>query len=296
VDGTAARPLIRRGPGSVPEALEMIKFSHTVFALPFALLSAFRAANGVPAAGLLAKILLAMISARTAAMTFNRIADRGIDARNPRTAGRALPAGRLSLSFAVVLCLASCGVFLLAAALINPLARILALPTLAVLLAYSYSKRVTWMSHLILGLCLGIAPAGAWIAIRGRLDAAPVWLGLAVVFWTAGFDVLYALADVEVDRRERLFSLPARFGESRALAASALFHVGTLALLALFALSVEAGPLLWAGIVLSAVALVYQHAIVRPNDLSRLDAAFFTANGFVALTLGVTGVLDLWVR
>ena len=296
MDGTAARPLERRAPGAFGEALEMIKFPHTVFALPFALLSAFRAAGGVPSAGLLAKILVAMVSARTAAMTFNRIADRKIDARNPRTSGRALPAGRLSLSFAVALCAASGALFLLTAAFLNRLTMILSVPTLALLLAYSFAKRVTWMSHLVLGLCLGIAPAGAWIAIRGQLDPAPVWLGLAVVFWTAGFDVLYALADVDFDRGERLFSLPARFGVGRALLASGLFHVGTLGLLVLFARAVAGGPLLWAGVLLAAAALAYQHAIVRPGDLTRLNAAFFTANGFVAMILSVTGILDLWVR
>lgn len=281
--------------GRVREALEMIKFSHTVFALPFALLSAFRAARGAIALPTLLGILAAMVGARTAAMAFNRLADRGIDAQNPRTASRALPAGRLSPGFAALLCAAGALVFVGAAWSLNRLAFLLAFPALAVLLLYSYTKRFTSASHLILGLCLGLAPAGAWIAVRARLDAPPVLLGCAVVFWTAGFDVLYSLQDQEFDRARGLFSLPASLGTKPALAVSGLFHAATLVFLVLFARSVSAGPLLWAGLALAAGALAYQHAIVRPGDLSRLDAAFFTANGFLSLGVGLLGVLDLWL-
>ncbi len=281
--------------GRVREALEMIKFSHTVFALPFALLSAFRAARGAIALPALLGILVAMVAARTAAMAFNRIADREIDARNPRTASRALPAGRLPLGFAVALCAASALAFVGAALSLNRLAFGLSFPTLAVLLLYSYTKRFTAASHIILGLCLGLAPAGAWIAVLGRLEWPPILLGLAVLFWTAGFDVLYSLQDQDFDREQGLFSLPASLGTKPALALSGLFHAATLAFLVLFARSVAAGPLLWAAVALAAAALAYQHAIVRPGDLSRLDAAFFTANGFLSLAVGFLGILDLWL-
>ena len=277
------------------EALEMIKFPHTVFALPFALLAAFRAAGGMVPPAKFLWILGAMVGARTAAMSFNRIADRSIDARNPRTASRALPAGRLSPSFAAGLCLAGLVLFFLCAFELNRLAFALSFPTAAVLLLYSYTKRFTAASHLVLGVCLAMAPLGAWIAVRGRLDPAPGLLGAAVLFWTAGFDVLYALPDEAFDRSEGLRSIPARLGAKRALAVSAVFHALTLFLLVLFARAVAAGAVFWGGIAVGAGALAYQHAIVSPRDLSRLDAAFFTANGFVSLVVGVAGIADLWI-
>ena len=282
--------------GRLRESLEMIKFAHTVFALPFALLAFFRAAGSAPAPATLAWVVVAMVAARTAAMTFNRIADRAIDAENPRTASRALPAGRLPVGFAAALCAAASAVFLGAAYALNPLAFALAFPTLAVLLGYSLTKRFTALSHLVLGLCLGIAPVGAWVAVRGRIEWPAVALGLSVMFWTAGFDVLYALQDEEFDRARGLRSLPARLGPKRALIVSALFHAVTLIFLALFARAVHGGVLLSVAIALAAGALVIQHAIVRPGDLSRLDAAFFTANGVLSVAVGVLGIADLWVR
>lgn len=281
--------------GRVREALEMIKFSHTVFALPFALLAAFRASGGSLSRPTLAGVLVAMVAARTAAMSFNRIADRAIDADNPRTSSRALPAGRLSLAFAAALCAVSAVIFVGAAYMLNPLAFSLSLPTLVLLFLYSYTKRFTVASHVILGLCLGIAPAGAWIAVTGRLEAPALLLGIAVLFWTAGFDVLYSLQDQEFDRSKGLFSLPAAFGTKAALAISAAFHLATLVLLFSFARIVRGGPLLWTGVALAAAALAYQHAIVRPGDLSRLNAAFFNANGFLSLVVGALGILDLWL-
>lgn len=295
MEGTALPEVMPPGRGRAREALEMIKFSHTVFALPFALLAAFRAARGAIAPSVLALVLVAMVAARTAAMTFNRIVDRELDAENPRTAARALPSRRLSLSFAAGICAAASVAFLGAAYALNPLAFRLSVPTLAVLFFYSLTKRFTVLSHVVLGLCLGIAPAGAWIAVKGRLDAAPLWLGLAVLFWTAGFDVLYSLQDVEFDRRRGLFSLPARLGTKAALVFSGLFHGATLVFLAVFARAVSGGPVLWVGLALAAAALAYQHALVRPSDLSRLDMAFFTANGFVSLVFGILGILDLWL-
>lgn len=292
MEGTSEK-VARRAP--IREALEMIKFPHTVFALPFALLSAFRAAHGAVPARTLAWIVGAMVGARTAAMCFNRIADRAIDARNPRTASRAIPAGRLSLSFAAGLCASGLALLFLSAFELNELAFVLAFPAAGLLFLYSYTKRFTAASHLVLGLCLGIAPLGAWIAVRGRLDPAPALLCAAVLFWTAGFDVLYALQDEAFDRETGLRSIPARLGTGRSLVVSAVFHAVTLVFLALFTRAVSGGGLFWAGIGLAALALVYQHSIVKPGDLSRLDAAFFTANGFVSLAVGLAGIADLWL-
>jgi 4-hydroxybenzoate polyprenyltransferase len=241
-------------------------------------------------------VVLAMVGARTAAMAFNRIADRAIDAENPRTAARALPAGRLSVGFAAGLCLAGSALFLAAAFALNRLTFALAFPTLAVLLGYSFTKRFTILSHVVLGLCLGIAPVGAWVAVRGRIEWPPVALGLAVLFWTAGFDVLYALQDEAFDRERGLRSIPARLGTVGALWVSGLFHVATLVFLWIFDRAAAGGPLLAAAVVAAAIALAIQHAIVRPNDLSRLDAAFFTANGVLSAAVGALGILDLWVR
>jgi 4-hydroxybenzoate polyprenyltransferase len=282
--------------GRFRESLEMIKFSHTVFALPFALLAYFRAAGPQPSLRTAAWVIVAMVGARTAAMAFNRIADRAIDAENPRTAARALPAGRLPVGFAAALCLAGSFVFFAAAFELNRLAFVLAFPTLAVLFAYSFTKRFTAFSHVVLGLCLGIAPVGAWVAFRGKIEWPPVALGLAVLFWTAGFDVLYALQDEQFDRERGLRSVPARLGTRGALWVSGLFHVATLVFLLLFDRAVGGGPLLAAAVVVAGLALAVQHAIVRPGDLSRLNAAFFTANGFLSVAVGVLGIADLWVR
>jgi 4-hydroxybenzoate polyprenyltransferase len=272
----------------------MIKFAHTIFALPFALLSFFRASEGALPVRTLLWVIAAMVGARTAAMTFNRIADRAIDAENPRTATRALPSGRLRVSYAASLCVASSLVFLVAAWELNPLAFALAFPTLAVLFGYSFTKRFTALSHLVLGLCLGIAPVGAWVAVRGRIEWAPVALALAVLFWTSGFDVLYALQDEAFDRARGLRSLPVRLGSKGALMVSALFHAATLVFLVLFARAVHGGLLLSVSIAVAAAALVVQHAIVRPGDLSRLNAAFFTANGVLSVAVGALGIVDLW--
>jgi 4-hydroxybenzoate polyprenyltransferase len=280
--------------GSLRTTLEMIKFSHTLFALPFALYSAFLAAGGWPEAATLGKILLAMVGARSAAMAHNRLADRALDAANPRTAGRALPAGTLSVGFVRLFLTASMVLFVAAAASLNRLAFLLCPVALALLLLYSYTKRFTALSHLVLGLCLALAPVGAWIAVRGSITALPILLGLAVLFWTAGFDVIYSLQDEEFDRRAGLKSIPARVGAGRALAVSALFHVVMAALLvAVWRLS-GGGRILLAGIAATVAALVYQHAIVKPGDLSRVNAAFFTANGFVSVTLALCGIADVF--
>ncbi len=278
---------------SARTTLEMIKFSHTLFALPFALLSAVLAARGIPEWSTLLKILLAMVGARSAAMAHNRLVDRELDAANPRTASRALPAGALSPAFVRIFLVASATLFVAAAASLNRLTLLLSPVALALLFLYSYTKRFTWASHLVLGLCLSLAPAGAWIAVRGRLDLEPVLLGFAVLFWTAGFDVIYSLQDEEHDRSAGLRSIPARWGAAAALRISALLHAAMIPLLiAVWRLS-GGGALFAAGIVVTAGALVYQHAIVRPGDLSRINAAFFMANGVVSVALAAFGIADV---
>lgn len=285
-----------RTAGAFSTTLEMIRITHTIFALPFAILSAVIAAGGWPDAATLAKILLAMVAARSAAMAQNRLADRHIDAANPRTASRALPAGTLSVGYVRAFLVASVAVFLLAAASLNRLTLLLAPVALAIFFLYSYTKRFTALCHLFLGLCLAMAPVGAWIAVRGEIDVIPILLGLAVLFWTAGFDVIYALQDEEHDRRAGIHSIPARVGARAALGISALFHGIMVALLVVFWRVIGGGWIFAAGIGVTAAALAYQHAIVRPGDLSRINAAFFTANGFVSVALAVCGIADVLTR
>ena len=281
---------------SLRTTLEMIKFSHTLFALPFALLAAFLAAAGWPRLATLGKILLAMLGARSAAMAQNRLADRHLDAANPRTASRALPAGELSVGFVRAFLVASVLLFLAAAASLNRLTLLLSPVALVLLFVYSYTKRFTALSHLVLGLCLALAPVGAWIAVRGSVERLPILLGLAVLCWTAGFDIIYALQDEAHDRAAGLKSIPARFGVRHALWVSALLHAAMVVLLlAVWRLAGGGWPFL-AGIALTAAALVYQHAIVRPGDLSRVDSAFFTANGFLSVALALCGIADVLSR
>ncbi len=267
----------------------MIKIEHTLFALPFAFLGAVLAARGLPSSWQILWIVVAMVGARSAAMAFNRIADRNYDARNPRTASRALPAGLLSVGFVWLFTVAAAALFLLAAAMLNRLTLILAPVALACVLLYSFTKRWTQLSHLVLGACLAIAPTGAWIAVRGEIGSAvPLLLSLVVLLWTAGFDVLYACQDYDFDRRENLRSIPARFGISRALwIARALHAAAFLALVWLFFVT-ELGLIALAGVVATGALLIYQHRLVRADDLSRLNAAFFTTNAFVSVILLAT--------
>jgi 4-hydroxybenzoate polyprenyltransferase len=261
----------------------MIRFSHSLFALPFALTSAALAISGPAPWGKLLWILVAMVGARSAAMGFNRLADHAIDARNPRTAGRELPAGRLRRAEVWGFVLASAALLVLAAAMLNPLCLALSPLALLIVFGYSYTKRFTALSHLVLGLALGIAPIGAWLAIRGAFAAPPLLLSLAVLLWVAGFDVIYACQDVDFDRREGLYSLPARLGVARALRLSRLMHAAAVALLAgLFAL-VPLHPLYLGGVLLVALLLAYEHSLVRAGDLSKLDAAFFTTNAWISV-------------
>jgi len=274
---------------NIRTTLEMIKIEHTLFALPFAFLGAMLAAGGLPHLRQIFWITVAMFGARSTAMTFNRIADREFDAHNPRTRARAIPAGLLSLRFAWAFTLFSAALFLLAAAMLNRLTLLLAPLALASLLFYSYTKRFTSLSHIVLGWCLCIAPTGAWIAVRGRLDSfVPLLLSLVVLLWTAGFDVLYACQDYEFDRQTGLRSIPARIGIARALWFSRALHAGAFAALVGLYLSVGLGPVALAGVVATGALLVYQHSLVRADDLGRLNAAFFTTNAFVSVILLLT--------
>ncbi len=267
----------------------MIKIEHTLFALPFAFLGALLAANGLPALRQVLWIVVAMVGARSAAMAFNRIADRNFDARNPRTANRAIPAGLLSVGFVWAFTIIAAAVFLFAAAMLNRLTLILAPVALASVLLYSFTKRWTQFSHLVLGWCLSIAPTGAWIAVRGEIGSAvPLLLSLVVLLWTAGFDVLYACQDYDFDRREGLRSIPARVGIDRALWISRTLHAAAfIALVGLFA-ATGLGPVAFAGVIATGALLIYQHRLVRADDLGRLNAAFFTTNAFVSVILLVT--------
>jgi 4-hydroxybenzoate polyprenyltransferase len=269
--------------------LEMIKIEHTLFALPFAFLGALLAAHGLPTLQQLLWISLAMVSARSAAMAFNRIVDREYDARNPRTMTRVLPAQLLSVGFVWAFTIISGALFFIAAAMLNRLALILAPVALTSILLYSFTKRWTLLSHLILGWCLSIAPTGAWIAVRGSLDSpVPLLISLVVLFWTAGFDVLYACHDFDFDRAEGLHSIPATFGVARALWISRALHTGAFAALVALYWFTQLGVLALCGVVATGALLGYQHTLVRANDLSRLNAAFFTTNAFVSVILFVT--------
>jgi 4-hydroxybenzoate polyprenyltransferase len=261
----------------------MIRFSHSVFALPFAFTSAALAIDGPPPWRKLFWILVAMVGARSAAMGFNRLADHAIDARNPRTATRELPSGRLRRPEVWAFVILSAGLLVLAAAMLNPLCLALSPVALAVVFAYSYTKRFTSLSHVVLGLALGIAPVGAWLAIRGAFAWPPIVLALAVLCWVAGFDVIYSCQDVDFDRREGLHSLPARLGVARALLLARALHAAALALMAAPYALVPLHPVYLAGVALVALLLAYEHSLVRADDLSKVDAAFFTTNAWVSV-------------
>jgi len=266
--------------------LEMIKFEHSVFALPFALVGALlaaRAGGALPTWRQIAWIVVAMVGARSAAMTMNRIADVEFDRRNPRTANRALPAGELSLGFAWAFTALASAVLVIAARQLNRLALELSPLALAILFFYSYTKRFTSWSHFVLGLCLGISPAAAWIAIRGSLDARMLILCAAVTLWVGGFDVLYACQDVEFDRNAGLHSIPKKLGIARALVFARVMHVVMVALLAWLAWSFALAWPAWTGIAVVAALLAYEHSLVKPNDLSKMNAAFFAVNGYISL-------------
>jgi len=274
----------------------MIKWEHSIFALPFALCGAMLAARGVPTMHQIVWIIIAMVAARSAAMSFNRLADVSIDAANPRTRTRALPAGALTRNFVTSFVIVSSAIFVLAAWELNRLAFLLSPIALAVLLLYSYTKRWTRWSHLVLGFALGIAPAAAWIAVRGSLDPRILLLTAAVTFWVAGFDVLYACQDYEFDQQTGLHSLPRYCGIGNALWIARSFHLAMLFLLLTLVWSFGLGVLTVAGVFAVLLLLAYEHSLVSKDDLSKLNAAFFTMNGIISVIFFVFLALDLLVH
>jgi 4-hydroxybenzoate polyprenyltransferase len=281
---------------NIKTALEMIKWEHSIFALPFALSAAMLAASGLPTLPQVIWIIVCMVSARSAAMAFNRLADAQIDAANPRTATRAIPAGVLSGRFVAIFVLFFCLVFVLAAAQLNRLTFMLSPVALAVVLLYSYTKRFTRWSHLVLGFALGIAPAAAWIAVRGSLDPRILILTAAVTFWVGGFDMLYACQDIDFDRANRLNSVPQSFGIPRALILARVLHITMLVLLVALVLTFGLGKIAMAGVVAVALLLAYEHSLVSSHDLSKLNAAFFTMNGVIAVVFFLFIAADLLTR
>lgn len=281
---------------STAVTLEMIKWEHSIFALPFALTGAVLAAGGWPTLRSLAWIIVCMVAARSAAMAFNRLADAKLDAANPRTAMRALPAGELSAGFVAGFVVVSIAVFLVGAAMLNHLTLLLAPVALAVVLLYSYMKRVTRWSHLVLGLALGIAPSAAWIAIRGSLDIRIVVLTAAVLLWVGGFDVLYACQDFEHDRNAGLNSVPQAFGVKTAFWIARAMHLGMLALLCWLIPLFGLGKIAGVGVLLVAALLAYEHSIISPSDLRRMNAAFFTLNGVISVVFFVFVAADVLLR
>lgn len=280
--------------------LDMIKFEHSVFALPFALTGALLAFREDRFATpdpwwKLAWIIAAMVGARSAAMTFNRILDSDIDSRNPRTAARHLPAGLLTARFAWAFLLVTSALFLVAARLLNPLCFYLAPVALAVVFFYSFTKRFTPMAHLVLGFALGIAPSAAWIAVRGSYDARMLWMTAAVTLWTAGFDIIYSCQDFEFDGREGLFSLPTRFGISGALWIARGLHVLMIVSLVALIAGFGLGWLAWVGVAAIVTLLLYEHRLVRAGDLSRINAAFFTVNGYVSVLFFLFWATDIFL-
>lgn len=278
---------------------EMIKFEHTIFALPFAYLGAFMANRGMPSGSQLLWITLAMVGARTAAMALNRLIDRHIDARNPRTASRAIPKGMVSVYEVWLYVAASWGLLLVSAWELNPLHQAVPLTVklmpiaVFVLTIYSYTKRFTWACHLVLGLADGLAPVGAWIAITGKMELSAMILGLAVLTWIAGFDVIYACQDFDFDNKEGLYSIPAAFGIKRALVVSALLHVFTVLFLVWMGLTLNLGYFYWLGVIIAVAILIYEHSLVSPTDLSRLDAAFFNMNGILSVLVFAFTFIDI---
>lgn len=280
--------------------LELIKFEHTIFALPFAYLGMLLAAQGFPTLHQFLWITIAMAAARTVAMGFNRIADRQIDARNPRTASRPLVSGRISLRTAWVGTILAAILLAFAAWQLGPLPLILLPGALLFLFGYSFTKRFTWLSHYILGFTDGLAPLGAWVAVRGSLFSAedlPAWLLLLIVtFWIGGFDLIYACQDVEIDRRDNLKSIPARFGVSSALWLSSLSHIICVLLLAALGFMQRLALPFWIGLVVIIVLFIWEHRLVKPHDLSRIDLAFFNINSYISVTLFFSVLGALWLR
>ena len=280
--------------GTVRHFLDAIKFEHTVFALPFAYIAMVLAADGWPGWRVLIWVTLAMVGARTLAMSVNRLADRWIDARNPRTRGRHLPAGLLSPSQVLIAAAAAAALLLVSAWMLNPLCLALSPFAVLFLVGYSYTKRFTWLSHWVLGFTDGIAAAGGWIAVRGAFEPPAFILWFALTVWIGGFDLIYACQDVAFDRAERLHSFPARFGIAAALRTAQVCHVLTVAAFGLLGWTMGLGMLYWGGVLVVAALLVYEHSLVSPGDLSRLDMAFFNVNGYIAVILLAAVLAGRW--
>jgi len=275
--------------------LRMIKFSHSVFALPFAFTSALIAASGVPELRQVIWIVVAMVGARSGAMGLNRIIDKKIDCANPRTAGREIPRGAISVFEAALLVIVSFIFFELAAYKLNPLCLKLSPIAIAVLILYSYTKRFTWMSHFVLGLSISAAPLGAWIAVTGTFDFGIIPLVVAVIFWLAGFDVLYALQDIDFDREYGLYSIPKRFGIKKSIYFSRIFHAVSFLLLVANGMIFELGFFYWTGMFVTAGLFLYEHSLIKEDDLSKLDIAFFNMNGYISVTIFIFTLMDYMV-
>lgn len=273
----------------------MIKFSHSIFALPFAFTSALIAASGVPLPRQIFWIVVAMVGARSGAMGLNRIIDRGIDAANPRTAGRELPRGAIGAAETVLFVVVSFGFMVLAAYMLNPLCLRLSPVAIAVLFIYSYTKRFTWASHFVLGLAISASPLGAWMAVKGTFDPAIIPLASAVIFWLAGFDVLYALQDLDFDRSHGLYSVPKRFGVKKSLYLSRSLHAASFFLLVSNGLMFSLGAFYWTGMLVTAGLFIYEHSLIKENDLSKLDMAFFNMNGYISMTVFLFTLMDFLV-
>jgi len=277
----------------IKTVLEMVKIEHTIFALPFAFLGGILAVRGMPHPAQIAWILLAMVGARSAAMAFNRLVDLPFDARNPRTANRALPKKQLTRGFVILFIIVSSALLVFAASRLNRLSLELSPLALAIIFFYSYTKRFTWLTHLFLGVSLACAPIGAWIALRGTISLSPLILGFAVALWVSGFDIIYSCQDVRFDQGERLYSIPKRFGIKFALVISAILHLAMLGVLGFLFWREGLGIVSYSGLAIVGVLLAYEHSLVRPSELSRVNPAFLTVNGWIGILLFVTTLTDL---
>lgn len=276
--------------------LRMIKFPHSIFALPFAFTGAIIAAEGVPLLKEIIWITVAMVGARSGAMGLNRIIDRKIDQENPRTKNRQLPRGTINLSEAVLFTAVSFAIFIFAAYMLNPLCLKLSPVVLGVLFIYSYTKRFTWTTHFVLGLALSSAPVGAWIAVRGTFNAEIIPIGIAVIFWLAGFDTLYALQDIEFDKSHGIYSIPKRFGIKNALLLARLFHLITFIMFIVTGVLFKMAIFYWLGIMIVGGLFIYEHSLIKKNDLSKLDMAFFNMNGYISITVFIFTLVDYIFR
>lgn len=276
--------------------LEMIKFQHSIFALPFAYLGAFLAEMKVPETLTLLWITIAMVGARSFAMALNRLVDIEIDRKNPRTSNRALPKGLLTISNAVFFSLISLGIFLLAVYNLAPICRYLWPVVVIPFVIYPYTKRFTFLSHFMLGFCLGLAPIGSWIAISNTFSFEPFIIGMAVLCWVAGFDIFYAIQDIEIDRKQGLYSIPAKFGITKSLVFTKILHTVSVAMLIWLGIRLKMGVFYFAGVTLTAVLLAYENSLIKPNDLSKLNMAFFTMNGVISILMFCFVAIDVIIR